>query len=55
MIAANENSSERLRAFDHFIRIAAIPDRIAKVDHEVVGRRCRQTGVQRFEVAVYIA
>jgi hypothetical protein len=44
-----------LRFGNHLVGIAAIADRVSEIDDEVVGGSGRQTGVQRFEVAMDVA
>ena len=55
VIAADEDLPQRLRFGNDFVGIAAIANRIAKIDDEVVGGLHRQTRFQRFEVAVNVA
>jgi len=55
VIAAHEDVAESLGAGNDFVRIAAVADRVAEIDGEVVsGSRC-QTGIERFEIAMNVA
>ena len=55
VIAAHEYASDRLRAGNDFVGIAAVADSIAEIDDEIVRGRGGQTRVQRFEVAMNVA
>ena len=55
VVAANEDASQRLRFRDDLVGIAAVTNRVAEIDDEVVHGRGRQTGLQRFEIAVNVA
>ena len=55
VIAPDEDTSDRLRFGNDFVRIAAVANSVAKIDDQVVSGGCGQTGVERFEVAVNVA
>ena len=55
MISADEDVPQRLDFRDYLIGIATVADRIAEIDDQIVGGCSRETGVQRFKIAVNVA